>query len=84
VAGRRHVSGGFLHGRQKSDDRSRRRQANPPRRNDAGNGANETPDGLDANNEALRNAVENTPAETSTVDIELTSVFDRAYCAPKI
>jgi hypothetical protein len=52
----------------------------PPRRNDA----NETPDGLDANNEALRNAVENTPAETSTVDIELTSVFDRAYCAPKI
>jgi hypothetical protein len=32
----------------------------------------------------LRNAVENTPAETSTVDIELTSVFDRAYCPPKI
>ena len=56
----------------------------PPRCNDAGNGANETPDGLDANNEALRNAVENTPAETSTVDIELTSVFDRAYCPPKI
>jgi len=56
----------------------------PPRRNPRRNDANETPDGLDANNEALRNAVENTPAETSTVDIELTSVFDRAYCAPKI
>ena len=32
----------------------------PPRRHDAGSGANETTDGLDATNEALRHAAEDT------------------------
>jgi hypothetical protein len=56
----------------------------PPRPHDAGSGANETPDGLDASNEALRNATENAPPETSPADIELVPVFDRADLAPKI
>jgi hypothetical protein len=34
----------------------------PPRRHDAGSGANETTDGLDATAEALRHATEDTPS----------------------
>jgi hypothetical protein len=34
----------------------------PPRRHDAGSGANETTDGLDATAEALRHAAEDTPS----------------------
>lgn len=55
-----------------------------PRRHDAGSGANETPDGLDATNEALRHAAEDTPSGASAADVELVPVFDRAHRAPKI
>jgi len=55
-----------------------------PRRHDAGSGANETPDGLDATNEALRYAIEDTPPGASATDVELVPVFDRAHRAPKL
>ena len=55
-----------------------------PRRHDAGSGANETLDGLDATNEALRQATEDTPSGKSPDDAELVPVFDRAHRAPKI
>jgi hypothetical protein len=56
----------------------------PPRRHDAGSGANETPDGLDANTEALRRAAEDTPSGGKPDDVETVPVFDRADLAPKI
>lgn len=56
----------------------------PPRRHDAGSGANETTDGLDATNEALRHAAEDTPSGASPEDVETVPVFDRADLAPKI
>ena len=56
----------------------------PPRRHDAGSGANETTDGLDATNEALRHAAEDTPSGTPPEDVETVPVFDRADLAPKI
>lgn len=55
-----------------------------PRRHDAGSSANETPDGLDATNEALRHAAEDTASRASPDDVELVPVFDRAHRAPKI
>jgi hypothetical protein len=56
----------------------------PPRRHDAGSGANETTDGLDAINEALRHAAEDTPSGALPEDVETVPVFDRADLAPKI
>jgi hypothetical protein len=56
----------------------------PPRRHDAGSGANETPDGLDATSEALRHAAEDTPSGATPEDVETVPVFDRADLAPKI
>ena len=56
----------------------------PPKRHDAGSGANETTDGLDASNEALRHAAEDTPSGASPDDVETVPVFDRADLAPKI
>ena len=56
----------------------------PPRRHDAGSGANETTDGLDATNEALRHAAEDTPSGATPEDVETVPVFDRADLAPKI
>jgi hypothetical protein len=56
----------------------------PPRRHDAGSGANETSDGLDATNEALRHAAEDTPSGALPEDVETVPVFDRADLAPKI
>jgi hypothetical protein len=56
----------------------------PPRRHDAGSGANETTDGLDASTEALRHAAEDTPSGTLPDDLEKVPVFDRADLAPKI
>lgn len=56
----------------------------PPRRHDAGSGANETMDGLDATNEALRHAAEDTPSGAAPEDVETVPVFDRADLAPKI
>lgn len=56
----------------------------PPRRHDAGSGANETTDGLDATSEALRHAAEDTPSGASPEDVETVPVFDRADLAPKI
>jgi hypothetical protein len=50
----------------------------PPRRHDAGSGANETTDGLDASTEALRHAAEDTPSGATPEDIEVVPVFDRA------
>ncbi|WP_144441150.1 hypothetical protein [Bradyrhizobium sp. CCGE-LA001] len=55
-----------------------------PRRHDAGSGANETADGLDASTEALRHAVEDTPSGAMPEDIEVVPVFDRADLAPQI
>lgn len=50
----------------------------PPRRHDAGSGANETTDGLDASTESLRHAAEDTPSDALPEDLEIVSVFDRA------
>jgi hypothetical protein len=55
-----------------------------PRRHDAGSGANETTDGLDASTEALRHAAEDTPSGALPEDVEIVPVFDRADLAPKI
>ena len=56
----------------------------PPRRHDAGSGASETTDGLDATTEALRHAAEDTPSGALPDDVETIPVFDRADLAPKI
>lgn len=56
----------------------------PARPHDSGSAANETVDGLDATTEALRRAVEDTPAGDGQGKIEKTPVFDRADLAPKI
>ena len=56
----------------------------PPRRHDAGSGANETLDGLDATNEALRQGAEDTPSGAVPEDVDQVPVFDRADLAPKI
>ncbi len=55
-----------------------------PRRHDAGSGANETSDGLDATSEALRHAAEHAPYGALQEDVETVPVFDRADLAPKI
>ena len=54
-----------------------------PRPHDAGSGANETMDRLDATNEALRHAAEDTPSDAPP-DVEIVAVFDRADLTPKI
>ena len=56
----------------------------PSRRHDAGSGANETVDGLDAATEELRHTAEDTPSAAKPDDVEKTPVFDRADQAPKI
>jgi len=55
-----------------------------PREHDAGSGANETVDGLDAATEALRHAAEDTPPAANPDDLEAVPVFDRVDLAPKI
>ena len=56
----------------------------PPRPHDAGSGANETTDGLDASTEALRHAAEDTPSGVLPDDLEKVPVFDRADLPPKV
>ena len=56
----------------------------PTRPHDAGSQANETVDGLNAETEALRHAVEDTPSAATPEDVEKVPVFDRAGQAPKI
>lgn len=56
----------------------------PPRPHDAGSGVNETMDRLDATNEALRHAAEDTPSDAPPDDVEIVAVFDRADLTPKI
>ncbi len=56
----------------------------PARRHDAGSGANETSDGLDATTEELRHATEDTPSGAKGSKIEKTPVFDRADLPPKV
>ena len=56
----------------------------PARPHDSGSQANETPDGLDAETEALRHAAEDTPSAAAPDDVEKVPVFDRAGQAPKI
>jgi hypothetical protein len=56
----------------------------PSRRHDAGSGANETVDGLDATTEELRHATEDTPSGDGPEKIEKTPVFDRADLSQKI
>lgn len=55
-----------------------------PRRHDAGSGANETSDGLDATSEALRHTTEDSPSGAKPDKVETVPVFDRADRAPKI
>jgi len=50
----------------------------PPRPHDAGSGANETMDRLDATNEA------DTPSDAPPDDVEIVAVIDRADLTPKI
>jgi phage baseplate assembly protein gpV len=54
------------------------------RRHDAGSGANETINGLDAIAEELRHAAEDMRCGAGPGKIEKTPVFDRADLAPKI
>jgi hypothetical protein len=56
----------------------------PAHPHDSGSQANETIDGLDANTESLRHAIEDTPSGSGPSDIEKTPVFDRAGAAQKI
>ena len=56
----------------------------PERQNDPGSQANETADGLDAETEALRHAIEDTPSGALPEDIEKTPVFDRGDAAETI
>jgi hypothetical protein len=55
-----------------------------PCRHDAGSGANETTDGLDATTEAVRHAAEDIPSSAAHDDVENVPVFDRAGLPPKI
>ena len=54
-----------------------------PAPHDPGSGANETPDGLDSSNEALRHGAENVPIDTEG-DSEDAPVFDRGQQPPKV
>ena len=54
----------------------------PARPHDSGSQANETPDGLDAETEALRHATEDAPDGPGK--IEKMPVFDRADLPPKV
>jgi hypothetical protein len=56
----------------------------PARRHDAGSGANETADGLDAATEDLRRATEDTPVRADRYKIEKIPVFDRPNLPPKV
>jgi hypothetical protein len=56
----------------------------PACRHDAGSGANETVDGLDAATEELRHATEDTPPDNGASKIEKVPVFDRAGLPPKL
>ena len=56
----------------------------PPRAHDAGSGAYETTDGLDASTEAWRHAAEDTPSGALPDDLEKVPVFDRADLPPKV
>lgn len=53
-------------------------------RHDEGSGANETIDGLDEIQEAMRHAAEDIPASEKGDDFERLPVFDRAESEPKI
>ena len=52
-------------------------------RHDEGSGANETIDGLDEIQEAVRHAAEDLPASEKGDDFERLPVFDRAEAEPK-
>ena len=53
-------------------------------RHDEGSGANETIDGLDEMQEAVRHATEDLPASERGDDFEKLPVFDRAEAEPKV
>ena len=53
-------------------------------RHDDGSGANETVDGLDEIQEAVRHAAEDLPASERGDDLETLPVFDRADAEPKV
>lgn len=53
-------------------------------RHDEGSGANETIDGLDEIQEAVRHATEDLPASEKGDDFERLPVFDRAESEPKV
>ena len=53
-------------------------------RHDEGSGANETIDGLDEMQEAVRHATEDLPASEKGDDFEKLPVFDRAEAEPKV
>jgi len=53
-------------------------------RHDEGSGANETIDGLDEIQEAVRHGAEDIPASEQDDDFERLPVFDRAESEPKV
>ncbi len=53
-------------------------------RHDEGSGANETIDGLDEIQEAVRHSVEDLPASEKGDDFKRLPVFDRAESEPKV
>jgi hypothetical protein len=59
-------------------------RSNITARHDEGSGANETADGLDEYQEAIRRGAEDIPASERPETIEDIPVFDRAETEPKI
>ena len=71
------------------DELERPEVLSPPRseitgRHDEGSGANETIDGLDEIQEAVRHGAEDIPASEQDDDFERLPVFDRAESEPKV
>jgi len=65
--------------------RDRRRASDETNVHDAGSDANDTPDGLTEQEEAVRHAAEDTPTgQDPAGKIEATPVFDRASMLPRV
>jgi|1185.fasta_scaffold758081_2 hypothetical protein len=88
-AGRENDFGAADEGALNNDELERPEIASRPRseitgRHDEGSGANETVDGLDEYQEAIRHAAEDIPVSERRKTIEDIPVFDRAETEPKV
>src|SRR3954468_20508943 len=88
-AGRENDFGAADEDRLNEDELQRPEVLSRPRseitgRHDEGSGANETMDGLDEIQEAIRHAAEDIPVSERSKTIEDIPVFDRAETEPKV